>query len=61
MEDKQERTYTIGHYELVMAKGRRGYHGHYTNKKNGMTNTFEAEGMTKKQVIGKFWDKLKEG
>lgn len=49
-----------GMFELVMVKGAHGYHGHYTNLVSGVTNSFSAPGMTKKQIIRKFWDRTKE-
>jgi hypothetical protein len=54
-------TYDIGGvYELVMVKRVDGYSGHYTNLKTGMTCTFSAPGMSKKQILTKFWDRAKE-
>lgn len=58
MQTEQERTFTIGHFELVMVNGHRGFHGHYTNTKTGIINTFQAEGMTQKQILRKFWDRV---
>lgn len=49
-----------GVFELVIIEGHRGFHGHYTNRVNGITNTFSAPGMTKKQIVTKFWDRAKE-
>jgi hypothetical protein len=47
-------------FELVMVKGVHGYHGHYINRVNGVATTFTAPGMTKKQIITKFWDRARE-
>jgi hypothetical protein len=49
-----------GVFELTMVEGAHGYHGHYTNKVNGITNSFSASGMTKKQIITRFWMRAKE-
>jgi hypothetical protein len=49
-----------GVFELVMVKGVHGYHGHYINRVNGVATTFTAPGMTKKQIITKFWDRARE-
>lgn len=54
-------TYDIGGvYELYMVKGKGNFYGHYTNLITGLTCTFSATGMTKKQIITKFWDRAKE-
>jgi hypothetical protein len=56
----EPKIYDIGGViELVMVKGAGGYHGHYSNKQSGVATTFSAEGMTKKQIIAKFWDRVK--
>ena len=54
--------YKIGdRYTLYMAKGSGGFHGHYTDHKRGLSNlTFSAPGMSKKDIIRKFWDRSKE-
>lgn len=53
--------YKIGDvFTLYMAKKSGGYHGYYDNHRSGMTNTFSAPGMSKKEIIKKFWDRAKE-
>jgi len=47
-------------FTLYMEKGAGGFHGHYDNHRSGMRNTFSAPGMTKKEIIRKFWDRAKE-
>jgi hypothetical protein len=49
-----------GVFELVMVKGAHGYHGHYTNLRSGVTNSFTAPGMSKKQIVRRLWDRAKE-
>jgi hypothetical protein len=49
-----------GVYELVMVEGKDGYHGHYINKRTGVATTFSAPGLTKKQILTKFWIRAKE-
>ncbi|AYJ76416.1 hypothetical protein Goe20_02330 [Bacillus phage vB_BsuM-Goe20] len=51
--------YTIGHYTLCMRQGGGGYVGHYTDTVSGDTFSFHAEGMTKRQILKRFWNKLK--
>lgn len=53
--------YKIGEvFTLYMMKQAGGYHGHYDNHRSGMRNTFSAPGMSKKEIIKKFWDRAKE-
>lgn len=49
-----------GVFTLVLIQGSRGYHGHYTNKRTGMICSYDGSGLTKKQIVTKFWDKVKE-
>ncbi|APZ82688.1 hypothetical protein Goe27_02340 [Bacillus phage vB_BsuM-Goe27] len=51
--------YTIGHYTLCMRQGGGGYVGHYTDTVSGNTFSFHAEGMTKRQILKRFWNRLK--
>jgi hypothetical protein len=49
-----------GVFTLYMKQGAGGYHGHYDNHVSGMRNTFSAPGMSKKEIITRFWDRAKE-
>ncbi|AYJ75636.1 hypothetical protein IM043_gp156 [Bacillus phage SPG24] len=51
--------YTIGHFTVVMRRGSGGYVGHYTDHSSGSTYSFHAEGMTRKQVLKRFWNRIK--
>lgn len=59
-EDKEQVMDIGGVFTLVLIRGPRGYHGHYTNRVNGMTCSYDGVGMTKKQIVTKFWDRAKE-
>jgi hypothetical protein len=47
-------------FTLYMKPKAGGYHGHYDNHRSGMRNTFSAPGMSKKEIITRFWDRAKE-
>lgn len=49
-----------GVFELVLVRGSSGFHGHYKNRRTGMTCSFDGSGMTKKQILTRFWDKAKQ-
>lgn len=50
--------YTVGHFTVVMRRGSGGYVGHYTDHSSGSTYSFHAEGMTRKQVLKRFWNRI---
>lgn len=49
-----------GRFTVYMEKGPKGFHGHYENHVTRLIHTFEAPGMTRKQIIKTFWNKVKE-
>lgn len=54
-------TFDIGGvYEVVMKYSKGGYTGHYTHLKTGKVLTFSAHGMSKKQILTRFWDRVKK-
>lgn len=59
--DYKELVFDIGGvFDLVLVQSHKGYYGHYKNKRTGMTCSFDGSGMTKKQILTKFWDRAKE-
>lgn len=61
MNKSKEMTLDIGVvYQLVMTKGKQGFHGYYTYRGKGAATTFSAPGMTKRQIIKRFWERAKK-
>lgn len=46
-------------FTVYMVQGPEGFHGYYDNHLTNKRNSFEAPGMTRKQVIRTFWDWVK--
>lgn len=49
-----------GVYTLELVKCPKGYHGEYTVVGTGKVFSFDGTGMSKKQILTKFWDRAKE-
>lgn len=48
-----------GRFTVYMKMGSNGFHGHYENHVTRLIHTFEAPGMSRKQIIKAFWDRVK--
>lgn len=48
-----------GVYELVLVQRNGRFIGHYTVKRTGRIFSFDGTGMSKKQIVRKFWDRAK--
>ena len=57
----EEKRYDIGgEFTLVLAKVRGGFIGEYKRKGSKQTYMFDGSGMTKKQILTIFWDKVRK-
>jgi hypothetical protein len=54
--------HTVGYYDVKINKVTDGYYGSYKNHKTGISNTFKStKDMSKKQILAKFYDRVKHG
>ncbi|QIA28642.1 hypothetical protein [Phage f2b1] len=61
MEHEDATVYDIGgEMTVTMRQGANGFYGHYTSQLTNKTHTFEAPGMSRKQVIKTFWNWVKD-
>lgn len=49
-----------GVYVLELVQGGSGYYGHYTVVRTGKVFSYDGSGMSKKQILTKFWNRAKE-
>ncbi|UXQ88862.1 hypothetical protein Thu_246 [Bacillus phage Thurquoise] len=58
---EQPKTFDIGGvFTLELKKTSSGYCGEYTIVRTNTTYSFDGTGMTRRQILSKFWDRAKK-
>lgn len=61
MEHEDATVYDIGgEMTVTMKQGATGFHGHYNKTGSQAVYMFDAPGMTRKQIIKRFWASIKD-